>query len=150
MLTYGDRRKEISGGEPATTNNRMELLAAIRALESLKEPCAIELFSDSVYVRSGITKWVAGWKRKGWRTVNKAPVKNDDLWRALDAAAARHQITWRWLKGHAGHALNERCDELANAEIARIRKRFSAEELAQQLAAFQTARVVEPDEAALL
>lgn len=106
-------RKELCGGELATTNNRMELMAAIRALEVLKKPCKVELHTDSTYVMKGITEWVRGWKARGWKTASKDPVKNEDLWRRLDEARLRHEVDWRWVKGHAGHELNERADELA-------------------------------------
>lgn len=151
VLEHGGRRKEISGGEPATTNNRMELLAAIRALEALKEPCEVELFTDSNYVRSGITQWIAGWKRKGWRTLKKEPVKNEDLWRALDAAASRHRIEWRWLRGHAGHAENERCDQRAGEEMAKIKQHCSAAQLRDLLDAFRASQTqtAEPDQGGL-
>lgn len=122
ILQYGSRQRELSGAEPHTTNNRMELRAALEALNALKESCEVELHTDSQYLRQGITEWIQGWKQNGWRTKERKPVKNDDLWRALDAARARHQIEWRWLKGHAGHPANERCDELAAAAIARLRK----------------------------
>jgi ribonuclease HI len=105
--------KELSGGEPATTNNRMELMAAIAALEALNRPCTVELHTDSQYLRLGITRWLANWKRNGWRTAARQPVKNDDLWKRLDEAARRHQIDWRWVRGHAGHDENERADALA-------------------------------------
>ncbi len=143
VLEYGGRKKEVSGGEPATTNNRMELLAAIGALSALKEPCEVELYTDSSYLRDGITKWLPTWKRRAWKTVSKQPVKNQDLWRALDAAAAPHRIEWRWLKGHAGHAGNERCDELAAAEIAKLHKKFTRAQLAEAVAAFTAAPPVE-------
>jgi ribonuclease HI len=120
VLEYGEHRRELSGGAPATTNNRMELQAAIEALTALSEPCAVEFFTDSKYVQNGVSQWIWGWKRNGWMTKAKQPVKNADLWRALDAASSRHKIAWRWLKGHAGHAGNERCDALANAAIDRI------------------------------
>ena len=113
VLIFGDKEKDICGGEPNTTNNRMELMAAIQALEALKRPCRVELHTDSQYVRNGITEWLAGWKAKGWRTAAKAPVKNEDLWRRLDEARARHEVQWRWVKGHNGHPLNERADALA-------------------------------------
>jgi ribonuclease HI len=113
ILAFGDREKELMGGEPDTTNNRMELMAAISALEALKRPCAVDLYTDSEYLRNGITKWIVGWKRNGWRTASKQPVKNVDLWKRLDAAITRHQVHWRWVKGHAGHAMNERADQLA-------------------------------------
>ncbi len=117
----GDRvlkERELSGGEALTTNNRMELLAAISALEALDRATEITVVTDSAYVKDGITKWVHGWKRNGWRTADRKPVKNVELWQRLDAAAARHAVTWRWIKGHAGHAENERADELARAGMA--------------------------------
>ena len=113
ILKFGDKTRELSGGEPHTTNNRMELSAAISALEALKRPCAIDLHTDSQYLRQGITQWLKGWKRNGWRTADKKPVKNEDLWRRLDEAANLHEIEWRWVKGHAGEEMNERADELA-------------------------------------
>ena len=117
----GDRvvkERELSGGEAETTNNRMELLAAIHALEALERPARLTIVTDSVYVRNGILDWLAGWKRNGWRTAAKKPVKNEDLWRRLDDAHARHEVTWEWVKGHAGHPENERADELARAGMA--------------------------------
>jgi ribonuclease HI len=113
ILKFGETAKELSGGEPHTTNNRMELSAAISALEALTRPCGIDLHTDSQYLRLGVMQWLKGWKRNGWRTADKKPVKNDDLWRRLDEAAARHDIDWRWVKGHAGEEMNERADELA-------------------------------------
>lgn len=113
-LEFRGQLKELCGGEPATTNNRMELMGAIRALEALKEPCTVILYTDSNYVRSGITEWLRGWKAKGWKTASKQPVKNVDLWQRLDAAAARHAVDWRWVKGHAGDPGNEAADRLAN------------------------------------
>jgi ribonuclease HI len=113
ILMSGEHEREIWGGEAATTNNRMELMAAIQALEALKRPCKVELHTDSQYLRTGITEWLAAWKARGWKTAAKAPVKNEDLWKRLDAARARHDVAWRWVKGHAGHELNERADELA-------------------------------------
>jgi ribonuclease HI len=144
VLQYGAQSKEISGGEPATTNNRMELLAAIRALEALNAPCEVEFFTDSVYVRDGITKWLKAWKARGWMTVQKKPVKNEDLWRALDTAANRHRVQWKWLKGHAGHAGNERCDELATAAIAQVRRSYRPEQLLQEVARFKAAQEDSP------
>ena len=117
LLRFRGVEKELSGGEAATTNNRMELMAAISALEALKRPSEVRLFTDSRYVMDGITKWLHGWKRNGWKTAAKKPVKNDDLWRRLDAAAAPHRIDWRWVKGHAGDPLNERVDEIARSAI---------------------------------
>ncbi|ASP36222.1 ribonuclease HI [Labrenzia sp. VG12] len=118
ILRFGAHEKELQGGEAETTNNRMELTAAIEALNALKRPCAIDLYTDSTYVRSGIREWLAGWKRKNWRTSQNKPVKNADLWQALDAARERHDVTWHWVKGHAGHPDNERADELARAGMA--------------------------------
>ncbi|WP_333592761.1 ribonuclease HI [Brevundimonas sp.] len=109
--------KELWGGEANTTNNRMELMAAIMALEILKRPCRVELHTDSKYVMQGVTEWIHGWKARGWKTADKKPVKNEDLWRRLDAARNRHEVHWRWVKGHAGHALNERADALANRGV---------------------------------
>jgi ribonuclease HI len=113
LIRSGEREKELSGGEPLTTNNRMELLAAIRALQALKRPCHVDLTTDSVYVRDGITKWVFGWQKNGWRTAAKKPVKNAELWQELLEAAKPHRIEWHWVKGHAGHVDNERADVLA-------------------------------------
>lgn len=121
VLIYGEHEKEICGGEPGTTNNRMELMAAIQALELLKRPCSIELHTDSQYVKNGIESWMANWKRRGWRTADNKPVKNEDLWRRLDEARARHQVAWRWVKGHAGHELNERADGLARKGLNQAR-----------------------------
>jgi ribonuclease HI len=117
ILVSGPHRKEIAGGERNTTNNRMELMAAIEALAALKRPSKVVLFTDSTYVRDGITKWIHGWRRNGWKTAAKKAVKNAELWQALDAAQARHDIDWHWVKGHAGHPENERADELARSGI---------------------------------
>ncbi|MGH7030308.1 MAG: ribonuclease HI [Stellaceae bacterium] len=119
ILRYRGVEKELSGYEPATTNNRMEMMAAIAALEGLRRPCRVRLFSDSQYLRDGITKWIHAWKARGWRTADKKPVKNIDLWQRLDIAAARHRIAWEWVRGHAGHPENERADALARAAITR-------------------------------
>ena len=121
LLRYGGTEKEICGGEDATTNNRMELLAAIRAIEALKRPSTVRLHTDSTYLRDGITRWIGGWKANGWKTAAKKPVKNVDLWQRLDAAAAGHEIEWRWVKGHAGHPDNERADALARKGLAQAR-----------------------------
>lgn len=118
LLIHGDAEKELCGGEDDTTNNRMELTAAIEALKALKRPCQVDLYTDSTYVRSGITEWINGWKAKGWRTAAKKPVKNADLWQELDAARERHDIKWHWVKGHAGDPGNERADALANQGMA--------------------------------
>ncbi|EIJ34111.1 ribonuclease HI [Thiothrix nivea] len=117
LLRYNGRERELYGYQPETTNNQMELMAAIQALETLTRPCAVSLTTDSQYVRQGITEWVAGWKRKGWKTAAGKPVKNKELWQRLDAAAARHQVSWHWVKGHSGHDENERVDQLANKAI---------------------------------
>jgi ribonuclease HI len=117
VLRAGERVKELSGGEPATTNNRMELRAAIEALAALKQPCHVDLYTDSVYVRSGIMEWLPAWRARGWRTADRKPVKNQDLWLALADLAAKHSVTWHWIKGHAGHPENERADALANAGL---------------------------------
>ena len=121
VLISGKHRKEISGGEVLTTNNRMELLAAISALEALKKRSEVALYTDSAYVKNGITGWVHGWKKNGWRTADKKPVKNVELWQALDALRNKHDVEWHWLKGHAGHPENERADELARRGIAQVR-----------------------------
>jgi len=121
ILRFGSRERELSGGDPATTNNRMELMAAIRGLEALKRPCRVRLFTDSTYVREGVTKWIHGWKKNGWRTADKKPVKNVELWQRLDQARLPHHIDWIWVKGHSGHPENERADQLARAEIGKIR-----------------------------
>ena len=121
ILQAGGKTKEMCGGEPLTTNNRMELLAAIMALEALTRPCKIDLHTDSKYVMDGITSWIHGWKARGWKTADKKPVKNDDLWKRLDVARARHEVKWHWVKGHAGHALNERADQLANRGIVEMK-----------------------------
>ena len=121
ILTWGDKCKELSGGEATTTNNRMELMAAISALEALTRPSRVELHTDSVYLKDGITKWIHGWKKNGWRTADKKPVKNAELWQRLDEAQRVHDIDWRWVKGHAGHAENERADELARLALAEFK-----------------------------
>ena len=113
ILSFGDRTKELMGGEAHTTNNRMELMAAIVALEALKRPCAVDIHTDSQYLRNGIMTWINNWKRNGWRTADKKPVKNVDLWKRLDEALGQHDVSWHWVKGHAGHAMNERADQLA-------------------------------------
>jgi ribonuclease HI len=120
ILTMGEHQREIWGGEAATTNNRMELTAAIEALEALKRPCQVELHTDSQYVRNGVTRWLDLWKARGWRTMSKGAVKNEDLWRRLDTARSRHAVDWRWVRGHAGHEMNERADTLAKRGRAEI------------------------------
>jgi ribonuclease HI len=121
LLRTGDKEREISGGEPHSTNNRMELVAAIEALNALKKSCRVELHSDSQYVRDGITKWIHGWQRNGWRTADRKPVKNADLWQALLDAESRHEVEWHWVKGHSGHPENDRVDALACAEADKQR-----------------------------
>jgi ribonuclease HI len=123
ILMSGPHRKELSGGEAMTTNNRMELLAAISALEALKQSSDVTLTTDSNYVKDGISKWIFGWKKKGWITADKKPVKNAELWQRLDAARAAHKVDWQWIKGHAGHTENERADELARQGMAPFKKR---------------------------
>lgn len=117
LLRCGDKEKTLFGGEPNTTNNRMELMAAIKGLRALKEPCEVELTTDSQYVRQGITEWLENWKSRGWKTANKKAVKNQDLWEQLDAAASKHKITWHWVRGHSGHIENERVDALAREGV---------------------------------
>jgi ribonuclease HI len=129
VLQYGETVKELKGGEALTTNNRMELTAAIEALNALKRKCEVELHTDSVYVKDGLTKWIFGWKKNGWKTSDKKPVKNVELWQALDTAVARHVIDWRWVKGHAGDAFNERADQLANEGMAPFKPKRRRSEL---------------------
>ena len=123
ILRFGVVERELAGGEPVTTNNRMELMAAIAGLEALKRPCRVRLYTDSQYLRDGITRWLPAWKARGWRTAAKAAVKNIDLWQRLEAAAAPHQVDWHWVRGHAGHPENERADALARGAIAAQRQR---------------------------
>ena len=120
VLRAGGTEKEIWGGELATTNNRMELTAAIMALESLRRPCQVQVYTDSEYLRKGISEWLKNWKKRGWKTAARKPVKNEDLWRRLDDLATRHQVRWHWVKGHAGHADNERADQLANRGLDEV------------------------------
>ncbi len=122
ILRYNGVEKELSGGEPRTTNNRMEMMAAIAALEALKRPARVRLHTDSTYLKDGITKWIHAWKARGWKTVGKKPVKNQDLWQRLEAAIGPHQVKWFWVKGHAGHPENERADELARDAIGAARR----------------------------
>ncbi|WP_421696326.1 ribonuclease HI [Aestuariivirga sp.] len=123
ILDYNGSRKELSGGEAETTNNRMELMGAISALESLTRPCLVEMHVDSSYVKDGITKWIHGWKKNGWKTADKKPVKNAELWQRLDSALKTHQVTWHWVKGHAGHGDNERADELAREGMSPFKRK---------------------------
>ncbi len=120
LLIAGDKRRELSGYEAHTTNNRMELTAAIRALQALKRRCVVDLYTDSQYVRQGITEWMTNWKRRHWKTADGKPVKNQDLWQELDAAVVAHEVRWHWVKGHAGHPGNERADGLANRGVAEL------------------------------
>jgi ribonuclease HI len=122
ILRYDGTEKELKGGEATTTNNRMELMAAISALEALTRPCTAEIYTDSVYVRDGISKWIVSWRRNGWRTAAKEPVKNSELWKRLDAAMERHTVTWHWVRGHAGHEENERADQLAREGMAPFKR----------------------------
>jgi len=122
VLRYRGRERELFGGEAETTNNRMELTAAIRGLEALQRRCKVSLFTDSMYVREGITNWLADWKRRGWKTADRKPVKNQDLWERLESLAARHDVEWHWVRGHAGHPENERADALANRGIDALEK----------------------------
>jgi ribonuclease HI len=121
LLKMGARERELFGGEPQTTNNRMELMAVIRALETLKPPCEVAVYTDSQYVQKGISEWLHDWKRRGWRTADKKPVKNLDLWRELDRLAGMHRVAWHWVRGHAGHPENERADALANRGVESLR-----------------------------
>ena len=150
-LEYGGRTRELSGGVPATTNNRMELQAAIEALGALKETCAVDFYTDSEYVKNGVTVWMRNWKRNGWKTQAKKPVKNADLWRTLDPLVTRHEIKWHWVKGHAGHTGNERCDVLANEAIAKQKTTHGADGLKSALALFKAseAQVGSADKALL-
>lgn len=120
ILIWQDQKKELSGGEANTTNNRMELMAAIKALEAVKRPVPIRLVSDSTYLRDGITKWIHGWRKNGWKTASKNPVANQDLWQRLDDLNQSHDISWEWVKGHSGHPMNERCDDMARQEAERL------------------------------
>jgi ribonuclease HI len=127
ILRWNGTEKELSGGDAETTNNRMELMAAISALEAMKEPVSADLYTDSSYVRDGIGKWMHGWKKNGWKTADKKPVKNAELWQRLDEANKRHKVEWHWIKGHAGHPENERADELARVAMAPFKKKLKAE-----------------------
>ena len=122
VLRYKGQEKHLHGGEAETTNNRMELMAVIRGLEALSRPCQVRVTTDSQYVQKGITEWLAGWKRRGWKTASKVPVKNRDLWERLDTAVARHQVVWAWVRGHTGHPENELADQLANRGVSELRK----------------------------
>lgn len=150
VLRYGDIAREISGGEPATTNNRMEMQAAIEALSRLKEPCEVEIFTDSAYLKNGITEWVPTWKRFGWKIRGKKPIKNEDLWRKLDALVAGHAVRWKWVKGHNGNTDNERCDVLACAAAAGIKKQYSRAQLAELKEQFEATRQPQQNQAGLL
>ena len=117
LLRFGEHEKELNGGEKDTTNNRMEMMAVLKGVEALKQPCSVHIYTDSTYVLKGMTEWIVGWRKRGWKTASGAAVKNVDLWQALDHALAQHQVEWTWVKGHAGHAENERADELARGGI---------------------------------
>lgn len=136
VLTCGPHSRELKGAVLATTNNRMELQAAIEALSALKRPCIVEFHTDSDYLKNGVTTWMTGWKRNGWRTKGKTPVKNVDLWQKLDAAVVSHRVTWHWVKGHAGHHGNERCDQLATEAIEALERQYSPEQLKAALREF--------------
>jgi ribonuclease HI len=126
ILRFGQLEKELKGGEPATTNNRMELMAAIVSLEALTRPCHVDLYTDSQYVRGGVTSWISGWKARGWKTADRKPVKNVELWQRLEAAAGPHEVAWHWVKGHAGDEMNERADALARAGMRPFLRRAAA------------------------
>ncbi|MCC5842297.1 MAG: ribonuclease HI [Opitutales bacterium] len=145
ILIYRHHRRELSGFALATTNNRMELLAAIEALRVLRETCHVILHTDSQYLKQGVTQWLAGWKRNGWRTRTREPVKNEDLWRHLDEVVTRHTVEWQWVKGHAGDEHNESCDALAQNAIAHLKKTATQAELRAALLVFQSERVEAPD-----
>jgi len=144
ILAYGNHRREINGGELATTNNRMEILAAAAALECLREPCEVNFYTDSQYLRKGITEWIRMWKARGWITKSRQPVKNDDLWRRLSVAAEPHRISWHWVKGHAGNADNERCDALALEAIKEVKIRHTPAERVAALEEFKSRQNPEP------
>jgi ribonuclease HI len=148
VLQYGEHKKEICGAELATTNNRMELTAALEALQALTEPCRIEFFTDSEYLKNGVTVWSKAWKRKNWKKAGK-DIKNADLWKPIDAAASRHTIRWNWVRGHSGNAQNERCDQLAVAEIAKLRKKHTNAEIKAARARFIAEREQIEDSPAL-
>jgi ribonuclease HI len=138
-MICGKTRKEISGGVPATTNNRMEMSAALEALKRLRVSCEVVLWTDSIYLRDGITKWIRGWKARGWRTSTNETVKNAALWKELDAESTKHRITWQWIKGHAGHKENERCDVLAVTATQKMRGKYTPAQLKEFLHAFKSA-----------
>ena len=149
LLRYGSHVRELTGGEPATTNNRMELQAAISALTALRGSCEVTVFTDSEYLRQGITEWLPRWKANHWRTADRKAVKNDDLWRHLEVVTSHHHVTWEWLKGHMGHPDNERCDQLAGTEIVKIRRNYSPEKLAALREAFVASRDPNRNQASL-
>jgi len=150
LLRYGEHVRELAGGEPATTNNRMVLQAAISGLAALKEDCEVVLFNDSEYLRQGITECLPRWRANNWRTADRKPLKNDDLWRQLYEMASRHRVTWQWLKGHAGHPENERCDQLAREEVVKIRRHYSPEKLVELREAFIASRDPNSSQGSLL
>ena len=132
LMRYGSHEKTLYGGEPATTNNRMELMAVIEGLRALKRPCTVDIYTDSKYVMQGMSEWISGWKARGWKTASKQAVKNDDLWKTLDALLHTHDLSWHWVKGHAGHADNERADELANRGVASVQAQAQEKTQAEQ------------------
>ncbi|WP_312796124.1 ribonuclease HI [Tianweitania sp.] len=144
ILRYNGKTKELSGGEANTTNNRMELMAAISALNALKEPCEIDLYTDSNYVKDGIGGWIEGWKRNGWKTAAKQPVKNAELWQQLDQARQRHKVKWHWVKGHAGHPENERADELARQGMAPFKAQRAPKTTTAKVDPIRAAASVQP------
>lgn len=146
VLIYGEQRKEICGAEPATTNNRMEIRAALEALRMLRVRCKVDLHTDSKYLQEGVSSWVHGWKRRGWKTKGKTPVKNEDLWRAIDEIASQHEVTWHWVKGHAGNLENEKCDTLAVNEIKKLKTQLTKAELAGALEKFKAGNQVSSTE----
>lgn len=149
-MKWGQATSEVSGGSPATTNNRMELQAAIEGLNALNRPCEVVFHTDSNYVKNGVTAWMHGWKRNGWKTKTKEPVKNADLWRMLDEAVSRHKVSWHWVKGHAGQSENERCDQLATQAIETIRKQYSKAQLKEALEEFKAGDAPDAAEPSLI
>jgi ribonuclease HI len=143
VLQYGEVQKEVFGGDIATTNNRMEITGAVEALKRLKEPCEVQMYTDSEYLKNGAAVWIFAWKRKNWRKGQK-PIKNADLWQELDKEASRHKVTWNWVRGHSGNPLNERCDRLAVAEIAKIKKSLPKEALSKALDDFKSRQKTKP------
>jgi ribonuclease HI len=150
LLRFGTHVRELTGGEPATTNNRMELQAAISALTALKAPCDVNLFTDSEYLRQGITEWMSLWRANNWKTAERKAVKNEDLWRQLYEGSSRHKVSWQWVKGHAGQADNERCDQLAGFQITKIRRNYTPQKLADLRESFVASRDPNRNQGSLL